>query len=564
MTTLVRSGASRVPSEWTQRETPPRRIAIVGAGPRGLQCAEALARQLEDPIHHTPLEITFFEPSLTPGAGAVYAPNQPDYLLMNFPAGAIDRSFPNKGHREPLGFLEWLVLESNEAVSTNEFVPRATVGKYLSYRFRQTLAKLAALGVACRVVPHAVTEAAPERGAWRCTADGQTELFDHCVVTIGHGLHWKRKPTTPDLLPAYPTEKNLCENRIPPDASVGVRGFALTCIDACLALTEGRGGRFVSDGRTRLAYRPSGREPARLLPFSGTGRPMQPKPDYDRWPVAGEPLSTWRHFQSKLAGLEHPTQDELLDVIFSAADAALAEYALELGLERPAEGTSRRWYDRHLQPKSPQGLQRSMRRAVRIAAGRRPADAGWAIGEAWRQLYATMVERFSYEQNGEAFWHGLSGFCREMERLAFGPPIENYSKLLALVDCGLVDLRHCGDRSELQDGDQPTLATGDRKTNVECVVDAVLPSGGWTCGNEVAGSLLPESVPFQTTAGGAMKTTPAGEPLSPNGSPIASLHFFGRVAEGWVVGHDTLNRNLHDEIDRWAADLSNNLCEAPA
>lgn len=54
-------------------------------------------------------------------------------------------------------------------------------------------------------------------------------------------------------------------------------GFGLTCIDAILALTEGRGGQFEAVDSGKLTYTSSGKEPDRIFPFSRTGLPMVPR-----------------------------------------------------------------------------------------------------------------------------------------------------------------------------------------------------------------------------------------------------------------------------------------------
>ena len=58
-----------------------------------------------------------------------------------------------------------------------------------------------------------------------------------------------------------------------------MRGFALTFIDAALALTEGRGGSFEPlDHPYRLRYVPGDGDAGVILPFTRTGRPMLAKP----------------------------------------------------------------------------------------------------------------------------------------------------------------------------------------------------------------------------------------------------------------------------------------------
>ncbi|MFG0268250.1 MAG: FAD/NAD(P)-binding protein, partial [Rhodopirellula sp. JB055] len=65
------------------------RLAIVGCGPRGLQCLDALSQQLSTK-ELSRMEITVFEPSPFPGAGCIYDPKQPRMLRMNFATQHID------------------------------------------------------------------------------------------------------------------------------------------------------------------------------------------------------------------------------------------------------------------------------------------------------------------------------------------------------------------------------------------------------------------------------------------------------------------------------------------
>ena len=111
-------------------------------------------------------------------------------------------------------------------------------------------------------------------------------VYGEVLIAVGHG-RWSPSQARPSwahsapLVPAvFPVTRWLAADRVPPGAAVAVRGFALTFLDAALALTEGRGGAFAADARpNRLRYEASPDDAGVLLPFSRTGRPMLPKPE---------------------------------------------------------------------------------------------------------------------------------------------------------------------------------------------------------------------------------------------------------------------------------------------
>ena len=114
----------------------------------------------------------------------------------------------------------------------------------------------------------------PDGDRWDVrTADGSGR-YDEVLIAVGHqggsGV--------------FPVERMLARERIAPGATVAIRGFALTFIDAALALTEGRGGTFEPlDHPYRLRYVSSPGDVEVIFPFSRTGKPMLAKPG----PAAG-------------------------------------------------------------------------------------------------------------------------------------------------------------------------------------------------------------------------------------------------------------------------------------
>src|SRR5688572_4641508 len=65
-------------------------VAIVGLGPKGLYCLERLLAEVKARPLRRPLHINLFNRSAHFGAGPVYDPEQPEYILLNVRVGEID------------------------------------------------------------------------------------------------------------------------------------------------------------------------------------------------------------------------------------------------------------------------------------------------------------------------------------------------------------------------------------------------------------------------------------------------------------------------------------------
>src|SRR5690606_3894572 len=246
-------------------------VAIVGGGPRGLAAVEAVAGQMQD----RKVAVTLFEPHKAPGAGPNYAPDQTPLNLLNIPLRAIDLPEPEQGE----AFEAWF----DGAYGLDDYPPRAVIGGYLQARFAALHERLA-----IEVVGREVIDCDPVKGGWLLsTNDGSDHgPFVEVLLCPGHQPvrdrqieRWRKHAAGADaiLCEAYPTAALLAATEWQ-GRTVAIRGFGLAMIDATRALTEGLGGRFETEADGRLTYSASGREPARLMPFSLNGIPPAPKP----------------------------------------------------------------------------------------------------------------------------------------------------------------------------------------------------------------------------------------------------------------------------------------------
>ena len=273
------------------RDAGPLRLAIVGVGPKGLFALERLLDHARRTGPDTLLEIDLFDPHPAPGAGPVYDPAQPAYLRMNLAAthldlwGARSRAVPDEQRRS---FIAWRRdLSGDDGPSDEAFPARALVGRYLADGLaRMRVALRPGISITLR---RAAVRAIERRDRnWSVVPDGDAfpRDYDEVVVAVGHATlpddrdagPWPH--AVPLIEAVFPVTRWLTAGRVAPGATIAVRGFALTFLDAAIALTEGRGGMFEADDHAyRLRYAPSEHDPALILPFSRSGRPMLAKPE---------------------------------------------------------------------------------------------------------------------------------------------------------------------------------------------------------------------------------------------------------------------------------------------
>jgi hypothetical protein len=266
-------------------------IAIVGMGPRGLSVLERLVIRLGERVLDRPVRIFAIDPG-EPGAGRIWRTDQPEWLIMNTPAGEVSlySGEPDDGPaRAGAGpsLERWLRGHPDRrwaATGPNGYAPRAIYGEYLRSVYRAVTAHL----------PHGVTVEAVRARVTRARRDGEeyllfldrrsTALAAHRVVlTTGHprnvpgrmdrefqdfaapraGLRYLRGDSVADL--------DLTPVRA--GETIGVIGMGLSFYDIVSCLTEGRGGQFTVDDVGGLRYQPSGAEP-HIVAGSRSGLPL--------------------------------------------------------------------------------------------------------------------------------------------------------------------------------------------------------------------------------------------------------------------------------------------------
>ena len=507
------------------------RVAIIGAGPKGLFAIERLLTRRGS----GPLEVVVFDPR-APGEGAAYGREQPDWLRLNVTSAIVDAGW----HCGPYPSPPWLVPFDQwrgAAGTTGSFAPRHLVGAYLDWVWRGLLSTLPD-GTTVEHRPRLVTTVAPAGSTWE--VDG--EHFDEVLLATGHADDWPgalrhhwRGPErlVPQVFPLAGLDG------IASGEAVAVRGAALTFLDAALALTEGRGGTFAGD--RPLRYLPSGAEPRVIWPTSRSGRWMEVKPE------PGSPLATLERSvlvatasasiiadespQVALGQVERLARD-LLDLVGVGDNDAVAAVLAGAAEGDPTDCLRRSWD---------------------VATGRCDPSPEWAAGQAWRDLYPALAARFGGIRAPDDF-RAFAAVAARMERVAFGPPPENAAKLLALLDGRLVDPSALEGAVVDEAGFRWRAGPGPR---ADVVVDAVLPPPGVAqLPDSLPGRLVAAQLVVAANGRRGVAIDPDGTCLAADGSRRRGLAALGRPTEDVTIGNDTLNRSMHDSADRWAARMT--------
>ncbi|MCM3920529.1 FAD/NAD(P)-binding protein [Frankia sp. AiPs1] len=263
------------------------RVAIVGSGPRGLGVLERTAARLLDSPPHRPIEIYLID-TVEVGCGRVWRSDQPEWFVMNTVCGEVTMFSgpPDNGPTRPgsgPSLAEW--WESNEEgfPGPDGYAPRALHGRYMRHLLDAIEATLPR-GVVLHRVSATVEDLEPTADGYRLDlSDGGALLADKIVLTTGHARlqqtgrfqEFEKFASARPRLRYLPGDSaaDMQLNTVPAGSGVGILGLGLSFYDVMLALTVGRGGRFVNQESEQLEYQASGREPV-LFAGSRSGIPV--------------------------------------------------------------------------------------------------------------------------------------------------------------------------------------------------------------------------------------------------------------------------------------------------
>ncbi|MFJ6159112.1 FAD/NAD(P)-binding protein [Pseudarthrobacter sp. NPDC092184] len=281
------------------------RTAIIGAGPRGTSVLERLlahaAALATDGTGSVRLHIDVVDP-FPAGPGHVWQPQQSRLYLMN-----TQSFYPTLVPQDPAlaapiagtTFDQWRALQQAHpspfltdderaelaVLESSDFPSRALYGRYLRCTLDE-LTEKAPDGVTIEFHETSAESVRPAAdGIYDVgLASGATLRTNAVVLALGH-VPSRLNPEQRELQgaavqlglrylpPAVPADVDWAA--IPAREPVLVRGMGLNFFDAMGQLTEGRGGKFVSNGG-KLTYEPSGQEPL-IIAASRRGTPYRAK-----------------------------------------------------------------------------------------------------------------------------------------------------------------------------------------------------------------------------------------------------------------------------------------------
>ncbi len=366
-----------------------------------------------------------------------------------------------------------------EVQPLEDFPPRATVGRFLKASWEHVAAHLPST-CTLTFVRENVKDVA------------QLEDFDHVLMVTGH-----EQASHPDSMLDPFTDLE----QVTAGSTVRLRGAALTAIDAILSLTLGRGGR-IEDG----TYIPSGNEPAHIYPTSRSGRFIQLKTA----PATETEKRLLQPFASRITGVS--SVEELKSVLVEATESISGE-TFTWDVLKPAPDALSEFRESLAHPRRSQQV----------------------IGLVWRELYTAIIERFSFDEL--VLTDEFKDLARLLETYAYGAPVDQVERLIAVAEAGILDFSYLADASGL---------------DVDFTVDAVLAATGAhpeTLCAQVLEKVAPEQAPSHFAV--TVRTQPNG--MLPGQNRFA---FAGRMTEPYVLGNDSLSRTLHTVIPQWAQTIA--------
>jgi uncharacterized NAD(P)/FAD-binding protein YdhS len=290
------------------------RVALVGAGPRGLSVVERIcARERRHPSHV--MVTVHVVDSERPGPGQVWRTRQSPELLMNTVASQVtvytDDSVSMSGPVEPGPSLhEWArsvsagkagefpaeVRAEAARLGPDSYPTRAFYGRYLEAAFDRLVAD-APGHVRVRVHRERAVALDTVADSQLLTLADGTQLAELDAVVLAQG-HLPRRGSATEaelgaaadrhglvyLPPANPADTDL--SGIEAGAPVLLRGLGLNFCDYMALLTVGRGGRFEPRPEREgggLVYHPSGEEPV-LWAGSRRGVPSHARGENQKGP----------------------------------------------------------------------------------------------------------------------------------------------------------------------------------------------------------------------------------------------------------------------------------------
>lgn len=530
------------------------RIAVIGIGPRGLGALEALAEKITG--DSPSLEVDVFDPFPAPGAGPNYDPEEDPLCLLNIPVRDI--SIRASGFSQCGRFTDWL----DRTPEPDSYPARAELGRYLHARFNDLLDH-GAFTINLRA--QAVARAEPFAGRWRLlTGESWSAPYDEVLLTLGQPrsapddqwAEWQDHAARSNgqIAQAYPARDLATKAADWSGKVVAIRGMGLSAYDVLRELTIAQGGAF-REGR----YQASGREPARIIPFSLDGKPPFPKPETEEWDTLFEPdRDETRAFSEAIAQAsvsETGTARRLITgALAPAVGRIMAQHGSPAGREAVADWLETEWTSPGSQETA--GAFDILCKGIALAEGACAPTIGYAVGQVWRKWQNEIRAGYNPARTPADTAKMLTDFDEGLKRYSYGPPVASSREMAAFVGKGLVDLTFADDPDIELTANGWSLGSEGAHCDVSIMIDAVLPSPDLsTVTASLVSDLSAKGDLVQVAGGLAAKTDADGRVIGRDGAPRPGLCLLGRMALGSVIAVDSLHDCFGEASTRWAKGL---------
>ena len=553
-------------------------IGIVGGGPKGMYALEELFREINQANLKQKIKVYWWNESSYFGCGPNYQTDQPDFLLINYCIGHIDAwDRSNNDSETELNFVKW--LNENKAlkdhVENTDYASRSLVGYYLQDTLLQIIRNKPSsvdLILLNSKVKNVVTTDSSEL---KIITSDEVIQVDNLLLSTGHC--YQNKPliqfenivlSLNYLNNAYPIERL---NVIQPEDKVGIIGWGLTFIDVAIALTEGRGGFFDSNG----TYQKSGKEPI-LYPFSRNQLPIMP-----RGPIYGENAYNLRYIDDNLLNqlqliAVHRKIDfykEVLPILEKELKFAYYSRFLktedELTIETYIDSLSDEdlfSFNSLLFPKIPKGLDVQDSYIKYLDFLIEEAEKGelksplMAAASVWREASPFIAKIYQFggftgKSQKYLDQHLFGAFCRT----SYGPPIENMKKIGALLKAGIIQTPWMNsiEINYLNENERFILKNSEYQEEVDFIIDARIARPQIEQNNaELYQNLyLQNSIePFNNEdyLPGCVWINESGKVKN---EKDIQLYFYGSNTEGILLDNDSLSRRKNNFAPKWVQNV---------
>lgn len=595
------------------------KVAIIGGGPKGLYAFERLTAQFKaNPPSHR-IEIHVFNRSTFFGAGETYRTDQPAYLITNTPIGEINmwtEDEPPPIISNPLSLAKWLYLKEGVKHKEHDYIDRATVGRYLTNGFELIASNLPE-NVYGKYVIGEITDIFEDAGKYALTlkasdnsVQNRADRYDHVLLATGHPINrtteqdnsfqeFAENHSETDFIPfIYPTEYVF--HKIVPASSVGIKGMGLTFIDAVLVLTEGKGGKFYRNHKEKLVYFPSGDEPKVIYPFSRSGLPMIPR-NPPLWDTQSLKFFTKDAFKEDQTKDKIDFKDRVLpllkqDMIFTFYDIKMKRFGFKddliecetfeeieesIGIFHQMYAGEKRFDpDTFLAPLQDkifleaesfnQYIRDYLNFFIKEARKGEHVSPWAAITAVWRKAIPLFSVIYSFggltpssQREFDSRYRGI------LNRVGFGPAMENAEKLIALLESGILNFEIAENPDLLLDEKSGRFILISKLYNIRRSINALadariskvsLPDDRSSLYENLLKrgliTMYRNASDQQTYQPGSISITPEGFVVGKDGRINPDIVVIGTPTEGVTFYNDTLSTVRNNFVSNWASIIS--------